>query len=159
MKLTTTTQHIDRGLARIVKHFETMRARKSYVKVGVLGKKDTRDSGEITNAQLASIHEYGLGNVPARPFLRPPFEQNKAAYLEILRDAFAAALKSKGPEGYKRALALVGQRLATDIKNYVTTGEGVGPPLADSTIVRKGSSRPLVDTGQLIRSVDYEVID
>ncbi len=30
-------------------------------------------------------------------------------------------------------------------------------PNADSTIKRKGSSRPLIDTGTLINSVDYEV--
>ena len=31
------------------------------------------------------------------------------------------------------------------------------PPLAPATVARKGSDKPLVDTGHMLASVDYEV--
>lgn len=132
--------------------------RKSYVKAGVMGKKASR-SGSLTNAELASIHEFGLGNVPPRPFIRPPFVVHKPEYLTLLRKGYAQAMKSNNPDSFRRVLALIGAKMAADIRNYVTQGPGVSPPLAATTVARKGSSRPLVDTGQMIRAVDYEVIE
>jgi hypothetical protein len=165
MKLTVTTQTIDHGLAAFRRKLAVLRLKKSYVKAGAMSNKAARTAAKpgvnsgLTNAELASIHEFGLGTVPARPFIRPPFVQHRSEYLAILRDAFRKSLRSNDPAGYRRALALVGQKMAADIKNYVTTGTGVPPPLAASTIKAKGSSRPLVDTGQLINSVTYEVVE
>jgi len=162
MKLTAHTTRIDKGLDAFKKRLELLRLRKSYVKAGVMSNKNARTQAGavgLSNAELASIHEYGLGHVPARPFIRPPFVANKASYLDILRNAYGAAMKSNDPSGFRRALALIGMKMTADIKNYVTQGAGVPPPLAASTVARKGSSRPLVDTGQLINSVSYEVVE
>lgn len=156
MKLTVTTQTVDHGMAAFQRRLELLRLKKSYVKAGVLGKKGR--TGGMSNAELASIHEYGLGNVPPRPFIRPPFAQHKPEYLELLRRGYDSAMKSNSPDAFRRVLALIGQKMAADIRNYVTTGAGVAPPLSPKTIARKGSSRPLVDTGQMIRSVDYAVV-
>lgn len=158
MKLTATTTAIDKGVEAFKKRLELLRLRKSYVKAGVLGTKGSRP-GQLTNAQLASIHEYGLGTAPARPFVRPPFVVNKASYLDIIRAGYKAAMRSNDPGSFRRVLALVGQKMAADIRNYVTQGAGVPPPLSPRTIAAKGSSRPLVDTGQMIRAVDYEVVE
>lgn len=182
MKLTTTVKAIDHGLMAFRKKLELLSLRKSYVKAGIMGgqhaaeklahatdkKRDrfgrytkpiVERTGSLSNAQLASIHEFGLSTAPARPFVRPPFMANKAAYLEILRSAYAQAMLSNNSDMFRRALALVGQKMAADIKGYVTSGPGVPPPLAASTIKAKGSTRPLVDTGQMINSVTYEVVE
>ncbi len=34
---------------------------------------------------------------------------------------------------------------------------GIDPALKDATIAKKGSSTPLIETGQLINSIDFEV--
>ena len=113
-----------------------------------------------SNATLASIHEFGLGNVPARPFIRPPFDKNRKQYLEILSTAYEKFLKGSGDrQNFLRVLGFIGQKMASDIKNYVTQGTGVPPPLSPKTIAAKGSSRPLVDTGQLLNSVTYQVVE
>jgi len=161
MKLTAITHRVDHGMAAFKKRLELIRLRKSFVKAGVLGKKNSRTAarGELTNAQLASIHEFGLGKVPARPFIRPPFVMHKGSYLDILRDSYHGAMHSNNPNQFRKALALVGMKMAADIRNYVTAGPHIPPPLAPKTIDRKGSDRPLVDTGQLVRSVDFEVVE
>jgi HK97 gp10 family phage protein len=158
VKLNFETERVDQGLQNLKRRLEVMKLRKAYVKAGLLGKGDSRSEG-ITNAQLASIHEFGLGHVPARPFLRPAFMQHKDEYLKLLAEAYKRALEKNSPEEFKRVLRLIGQRMAADIKKFVTAGPSIPPPLAEATIARKKSSRALVDTGTMIRAVDYEVAE
>ena len=50
----------------------------------------------------------------------------------------------------------MGQGISGQLKqSIVDTNE---PPLAASTIARKGFAKPLVDTGHMLQSVDYEVV-
>lgn len=155
MRLTFETQRNNRGIDEIKKRLELLRLKKSFVKAGFLGAKT--HSGDLTNAQLASIHEYGLGNVPARPFLRPAFMLHKDEYMGLLREAYEKSVLKNSPDAFRKMLKLIGQRMVADIKNFVTAGSPVPPPLAPATIKRKGSTRTLVDTGQLIRATEYEV--
>lgn len=136
---------------------EFARVRKSHVKAGVLGSGTAR-KGQLTNAQLASINEYGLGNAPPRPWIGPPFITNRQRYFQFLVASYKKALKDGKPGDVEKALALIGQMMVADIKNYVTQGPGVPPPNSPRTIARKGSSRTLVDTSQMVNSVTYQVV-
>ena len=158
MRLTAPTTPIDHGMDAIKKRLEVLRLRGAYVKAGVMGSKARNDGETLTNAQLASIHEFGLGNAPARPFIRPPFLAHREEYLALLRKSYNEAIIRGDAKAFERVLALIGFKMAADIKNYVTQGAGVPPPLAASTIALKGSSRPLVDTGQLVNSITSEVV-
>lgn len=158
MKITVTTRAVMGGLEALEKRFKLLSMRKSYVKVGILGKKDAR-SDAMTNAELASIHEYGTSTIPARPFIAPPFIENRESYMKLLRDGYSKALKGNSPDAFTKALRAIGMKMVADIRNRITSGAGIPPPLAPSTIARKGSSRPLVDTGQMLRSVDFEVVE
>lgn len=159
MKLTAQTQRIDKGMQKYKERLETLRLHnKLAVRAGVLGG-TTRDDTDLTNAQIASIHEYGLGKVPARPFIRPPFDKNHKTYVDMLAKGLRKAMRNLNPRAFPMLLELIGQKMVADIKNYVTQGTGVPPPLSPATIKRKGSSRPLVDTGQLLNSVTYQVVE
>lgn len=158
MKLTAQTQRIDKGMQEYKRKLELLKLRKAYVKAGVLGG-TTRNDTDLTNAQIASIHEYGLGKVPARPFIRPPFDIMRDQYLTMLRNGFKKAASRMSPDLFRQLLGLIGQKMVADIKNYVTQGTGVPPPLSSATIKRKGSSRPLVDSGQLLNSITFQVVE
>jgi hypothetical protein len=106
---------------------------------------------------LAATHEYGSsdGHVPERSYLRRTFSMKQ--------EVFAAA-SAKVARGYlagkidlEKAGNLLGAVGATEVKKTITEGDGVPPPLAASTISRKGSSRPLVDTGRLLNAITWEV--
>ena len=67
----------------------------------------------------------------------------------------------KGPGGataaidMPKALELIGLFVKGLIQGRMSAG--IPPPLKASTIARKGSSKPLINTGQLRASIDYEV--
>jgi hypothetical protein len=46
---------------------------------------------------------------------------------------------------------------AADVQAYMVNGKFA--PLKAKTIKRKGSSKPLIDTGQLRQSITYRVVD
>lgn len=145
---------------KLAQEFAAVRA--SYVKAGVLAsehKSQKRpDGSNLTNAELASINEFGLGNAPPRPFIGPPFRLNRKKYMKRLITAYKAALKAGRPSKVTTELGRLGLMMEADIKNYVTQGPGVPPPNAPSTIARKGSSRTLVDSSEMINSVTSKVV-
>ncbi len=53
------------------------------------------------------------------------------------------------------ALGIIGESVTSMIKARIAAG--IAPPDSPSTIKRKGSSTPLVDTGQLKGSVAWEL--
>ena len=57
----------------------------------------------------------------------------------------------------RRGLELLGAFAAAEVKKTITAGAGVPPPNAPSTIAKKGSDRPLVDTGRLLGAIQWEI--
>lgn len=158
---------IDRGLDRIKRVLRSVKADKSYVKAGLIGKanKQRSDGSGLTNVQLGVIHEFGTATVPARPFISAAFRRHRAEYQELLRRLGAGVYSGK--MDYPRALGIVGQKMAADMKNYVTAGPQIPPPNAPATLARKqakgqtnagGGPRTLVDTGAMVGSITYEVV-
>lgn len=122
--------------------------------IGVLGSTSARPGEPVDNVELAVIHEFGLG-VPERSFLRSTFDRLKDKWGKF--SARVMKLVAAGKLPLEDGLALIGERVKADVKRAITSGAGIGPPLAQATIDRKGSSRPLVDTARLLGSIDYEV--
>lgn len=146
----------DRGWNRIKQNMLAL-AKKPHVKVGVLDDGAHGDGG-LSVAELAAIHEFGApgAGIPARSFIRSTLDENKAEYAELIRKGLAAVLA--GRLSPAMLLEAIGAKVATDIKKRVTSGDGLDPPLAESTVEAKGSERPLVDTGRLIGAVTWKVM-
>jgi hypothetical protein len=119
----------------------------------VLGEKAAADHGGLTVGDLAEIHEFGLG-VPERSFLRAWFDANREKIQETLRSAHRQVLLGKLTP--QKAGELIGMKFVGEIQTWIGSGK-VKPPLAPSTIERKGSSVPLIDTGQLRAAISYLV--
>lgn len=137
--------------------------------VGVLADKGgSAKAGEsdLTLVELAAIHEFGSadGHIPERAFIRGTLYSRVA---EQLKQRVTEAVKNIAEEktDVKTAIGRLGAWAAAEIKNTISRNEADGygeypyPPLADSTIAAKGSSTPLVDTGQLLNSITWEVVD
>ena len=115
----------------------------------------------------ALIHEFGApaANIPERSFIRSTFDAHREEYMALLRTLLQAVYVNKLT--VERALGLLGARISSDIKKRVTTGAGIPPPNAPSTLARKlaltrrgskGIPRTLIDTGRLIASVSWAVV-
>lgn len=108
----------------------------------------------INNAALAYIHDNGApeANIPARPFMQPGIENAKDAIVKGMRRAGDVALAGGEIE---KDLTRVGLIAQSAIQEKITDGPFV--PLKPATIKRKGSDRPLIDTGQMRRSISFVV--
>ncbi len=149
-------------------YHDVLEANVFKVHVGVLAAKGgnaTHANSGMTLVELAATHEFGSsdGHVPERSFIRSTLYVRSAQALAEKIEA-AAKLVIAGKLEAKRALELLGTFAASEIKNTITMNESDGygeypyPPLADSTIAAKGSSVPLIDTGQLKNSITYAVV-
>lgn len=109
-----------------------------------------------TIIEVGAIHEYGLGNVPKRSFLREPFNNNKDEINKTITTQFNQVFE-KGKDA-KDALSIIGVK-ATNISKgaFTSAGYGTWSPLKPQTIARKGSSRILIDTGILRSSITWSV--
>lgn len=147
----------DRGWEAIKKRIPTLAGK--LLKVGVLesaGMHKTASIGGkvLSMAELATVHEYGLG-VPQRSFIRSTVTEQEQAIRATLRKVGDRVLMGKMTA--EQGLRVLGEDIKSKIQRKITTGPFV--PNAPSTIARKGSSRPLIDTGSLRASISYEIVD
>ena len=105
----------------------------------------------VTVAEIGAFHEFGAATVPQRSFIRGWYDEALAS--GELRDLFASQMKLV-LQG-KLTEAQAGERIALACQASVQKRivKHIPPPLAQSTIDRKGSSTPLIDTGQLRASI------
>lgn len=131
------------------------------VKVGVLqdtpkGGAEHGDSG-LTVAEIATILEFGTedGHIPARPALQITFDKNRDKLVELGQKLIGGVFDRKIT--VDKALNVMGAALANEVKKEITTGEGIPPDNAESTIRKKGSDRPWVDTSRVLNSITWMV--
>ena len=58
---------------------------------------------------------------------------------------------------HEQALGQLGEMTKGDVQTEIRSGDFA--PLKPATIKRKGSSRPLIDTGQMVQSIAWELGD
>ncbi len=143
---------VDHGANALTRRFAVNGAGLT-VKVGMLAKaQELHEGSELTVADVGTIHEFGLG-VPQRSFIRGWYDENQAENTRIVSILQKQVLR--GEVTQQVALARFGLKCVGDIQRRIV--DGIPPALAPSTIAKKGSSTPLVDTGQLKASISSEV--
>lgn len=165
MGVTVTVKTIDHGWEGIKARVETLRGAAAVVKVGVQGPQaaanhqDTR----LTVAQIATVHEFGkvihhpklnrTTTIPERSFLRATIDMYQEAIAR--RQVLLTQGYLLGKFDLHSSLELLGQYVVGLVKQRIANG--IAPPNRPSTIARKGSSKPLIDTGQLRNSITHKV--
>lgn len=146
----------DRGLTKILANMKDLDG--AQVAVGIQGPEAgaIHPDGEIDNVSLGVIHEFGApgANIPERSFIRETFDIRVGEWARVARK-IAEKVYSTTPERPGRALGVLGEFVVADIKKQIA--RGIPPPLAASTVIRKGSSTPLIDTGILRDSITWTV--
>lgn len=93
------------------------------------------------------------GPIPARPFMRDTFDQQKSKWGRTADLALSAVLR--GTSTLQRGLSVLGTMAQKDIQDAIVSGNWA--PNSPVTVAMKGSDTPLVDTGALRQSIRYEV--
>lgn len=106
-------------------------------------------------ASVAAIHEFGApgANIPARPFIGPTVKRQKKEWSKIISHFIPKVVEGKMTAF--DVLDLVGRVAAGEIQTTISTI--YSPPLSPATIKRKGSSKPLIDTGLMLATVQNAV--
>lgn len=159
---------IDRGWKRIMREMAQMQRSDLVVDVGHVGSEAEEKHGDgenLTNAQVGTFHELGSkgtslgrsgaesGAIPERSYIRSTIDEKHGPIARLLERVTRGAIDGK--INYKVGLGLAGLKVVAWIKAKIR--KGILPPLMPSTIARKGSSKPLIDTGQLIGSLTHAV--
>lgn len=108
---------------------------------------------DLDIVQVAAWNELGTSKIPARPFMQQTLDNN-----EDVINAFTDALIGRvidGSETVESAANSLGAKVKGLMQQEIRNGEFA--PNAPSTIRKKGSSHPLIDTGTMRQSVTYVV--
>lgn len=115
---------------------------------------------EYAQARELYIRSFGSPamRIPPRPVIEPAinYAPNRKIITRELGEAAGAYFDGK-PEVAERFLKRAGLAGQNASRAWFTSPQNSWPPNAPSTIKRKGSSRPNVDTGALRRSIVYVV--
>jgi hypothetical protein len=117
------------------------------------------------------IHEHGspLYRIPPRPVLEPAIENSKEQIAELMKEAVDIAMEGNN---IIPALEKVGMQGQNIVRDWFTNPENKWPANSDFTIngskldkngnkfiKGKGSDRPLIDTGEMRKSITYAIKD
>jgi hypothetical protein len=155
------------NVGKLLDNLEAMS--ETQVLVGIPAKEAEREPGTdidgMNNATLAYIHENGApeANIPARPFIEPGIQDAKSDISRQFRKAGEAQLDGQAGKAMKH-YHLAGEVAAVSIKKKIWSGPFA--PLKESTlrarrtrkIAPRTGTKPLIDTAQMLRAVDYVVI-
>jgi hypothetical protein len=122
---------------------------------------DTYPSGKSVSAVMM-INEYGavlnrngkLTVIPARPWLRYAQENFRNKRKDVEDRVFSRLHERQIPP--REAMLQIGQAIKRSIVSSIKNGPWA--PNSPYTVARKGSDKPLIDTGQAISTVDIRII-
>lgn len=122
---------------------------------------ETMEQGSPYSAahqMYVASHGSPLYHVPPRPIIEPAIEadDNKEAIAGELGKAAKAVLDGK-PDEAKRHLKRAGQEGENAARAWFEDPRNNWPENAPATIKAKGSDKPLIDTGELRKSITHVV--
>ncbi len=141
----------DLGYAKWLKQMKEI-SDKPFTKIGILGKGESDEEG-VTVLEYGSYNEFGTKDIPERSYIRSTIDERK-------RRIFGKAFNLQesiflGKMSIEKALGIMGTLIKGNIVQKIVDLRS--PANADSTLRAKGSSNPLIDSGRLRQSIDYEV--
>lgn len=125
--------------------------RKMEVLVGFLQGENSDDNG-VDIAEIATANEYGTAHIPPRPFMRMSISDINDRLPAFWKGELKRVMDGGTAENAMNRLGVMAKGV---IQNKITTGGFAAN--AESTIAKKGSSKPLIETGRMRASVNYLV--
>ncbi|WP_050450478.1 hypothetical protein [Bordetella bronchiseptica] len=103
-------------------------------------------------ALVAAVNEFGRPdrNQPPRPFFRTMIAEKQKNWPRAL-----GAVAKNSDYDIDKTLGQMGEGIKGQLQESIQQLDS--PALSPVTVARKGFEKPLVDTGHMMNSVDYEV--
>jgi len=142
----------DKGYRATIKRIDGIG--KANVTVGIHASDGAAKEGDgATVLDVAVWAEFGTDTEPERSWLRAWFEANREIGTKKLTEFLARVVAGKLTK--KQALEQFGAWAQGGIQQRIA--DGIEPANAPSTIEQKGSSKPLINTGQFRASIHFKV--
>jgi hypothetical protein len=127
-----------------------LRTSPTVARVGFLENAKYPDGTPV--AAIALIQDMGApgAGIPPRPFFRNMIAAKQAEW----PPAIARLLRENNYDA-RVALGIAGAAIAGQLRESIINTND--PPLAESTIRRKGFAKALIDSSHMINSVDFEI--
>jgi hypothetical protein len=148
---------IDHGMNNAINQLKALAG--FSIKAGILEGSGSVDGVDI--AEYATWNEFGVPGItqqwaiPPRPFVRG-YVDNHGEKINSITDMLVKQV-ADGKIDAKTAVEKLGKNTKEGIKRYIKTASN-HLPNAEVTVKRKGTSRPLIDTGKMRDAVDYKVV-
>lgn len=142
------TAQVTGNLAKFKQLIEQIKAtgeKAVYVGFPAEFNENVEGSDNFNLASLAAVLEFGNESIPSRPFLRQTLAENQEKYTTLFVKLFESDVSI---DQIYEQIALIAQG---DVQQNIVNGKWTAN--APSTIKRKKSSKPLIDTGKLRQSV------
>lgn len=143
----------DRGFKKLQRNLKA--TGKRIVRVGIFGENasEKHANSAKSNVEIAGFQEFGTGTIPKRSFLRATVDAEEGNIKKLERAMVQGIIKLRTTEA--RGLELIGVFVVGAIQKRIQGG--IDPKLKPATERRKGSTKQLIDTGQLFQSITFAV--
>ena len=121
------------------------------VRIGFQSGEATEDNGADI-ASVAAWNELGTVHIPSRPFIRQSVDNHEGEIMEFLQEKKDDILKGASAQQVLTEIGIFQKDL---MQAEITDGGFVAN--APSTVRKKGSSVPLIDSGRMRQSVNYQI--
>ena len=101
----------------------------------------------------AASNEFGTSTIPERSYLRGSIDEKKRSIRKLTSKLAEKVIAGKMSK--KEALEIIGQKAQGIVQGKMTRGPFT--PITAATVARKGSTKPLIDTGRLRSSITFRV--
>lgn len=154
-----TTKDKDLGLKKIIAELKSLQ--RAEVLIGIQAGSKTKaqfSKGRnqipgINIAQYAAQNEFGTDKIPQRSFIRSAFDENLNLIEQLVEKQYGEIID--GTKSISSGLGIIGQFIESTVKLKIRQIRM--PPNSPRTIAMKGSSKPLIDFGQMFAAVRYVV--
>lgn len=125
---------------------------KIRVSVGVQADAGASEDGTLIS-EYAGYNEFGTKRIPSRPFMRTAFDSNVGDLNSTIEKL--TTLVQDGKIDPDRAAGLLGEKHQGQVQAQILSN--MPPPNSPATIERKGSSRTLVDKGNMVQAIRWKI--
>lgn len=150
-KVTDTWTSEGKQFMKTLRELAELEVRIGYQRGTLSGNPDNSSRADLVD--IAMWNEFGTVNIPSRPFMRDSVDKHEAAINHMLTAQKDALLHGATAREILNTAGLFQQDL---IQTEIEQGDFVAN--APTTIMKKGSDKPLIDTGTLKNSVHHIVV-
>lgn len=145
----------DKGLKRLTDALEEIGRAK--VLVGWQGEKGNQihPDSDLTNAEVATMMEFGTSKMPARPAIAIAEERNRGELIALVQSMMGDLAEGKIKPS--DVLVAIGESGLNALRVAIEDAAQWAVPLAESTIKAKGLDVPWIDTGTLYDTAEVTI--